>query len=76
MNIDSPPEENGPADGPSVNATTHGERYSYLLRLWRGGAGGGWCASLHSVQTGERHMFADVESLLAFLLEQASTPQR
>lgn len=50
------------------------ERHSYLLRLWRDGSKEAWRASLQSVQTGERHMFADLESLSAFLLEQSSTP--
>ena len=44
---------------------------SYLLRLWRSGADSGWRASLQSVQSGERHMFADLDSLLAFLVEQS-----
>ena len=48
---------------------------SYLLRLWRSNANGHWRASLQSVQSGERHMFADIDSLLAFLVEQ-SKPQR
>lgn len=47
---------------------------SYLLRLWRSGGDGGWRASLQSVQTGDRHMFADLESLLIFLVEQAQSP--
>ncbi|CAN5874699.1 hypothetical protein BH10CHL1_BH10CHL1_22280 [soil metagenome] len=46
---------------------------SYLLRLWRSSGDGGWRASLQSVQTNERHMFADLESLLAFLVEQAQS---
>jgi hypothetical protein len=50
------------------------DRHSYLLRLWRNGAAGGWRASLQSVQTGERHMFADLESLLAFLCDHARSP--
>ncbi|MEZ4656186.1 MAG: hypothetical protein R2911_01285 [Caldilineaceae bacterium] len=48
---------------------------SYLLRLWRSNVNGEWRASLQSVQSGERHMFADIDSLLAFLVEQ-SQPQR
>ena len=50
------------------------EHQSYLLRLWRSGGDGGWRASLQSVQTGERHMFADLDSLLAFLVEQSRPP--
>jgi hypothetical protein len=53
--------------GQEPNAATH---CSYLLRLWRSGEDGGWRASLQSIQTGERHMFADMESLFAFLVEQ------
>lgn len=49
------------------------EHHSYLLRLWRSSGDGQWRASLQSVQTGERHMFADLESLLSFLVE-ASKP--
>lgn len=47
---------------------------SYLLRLWRSGVDGSWRASLQSVQTSERHMFADLDSLLAFLVEQSRPP--
>ena len=42
-----------------------------MLRLWRSGVDSNWRASLQSVQTGERHMFADLDSLLAFLVEQS-----
>jgi hypothetical protein len=60
------------ASSPPLSATSHQVIHqSYLLRLWRSGADGQWRASLQSVQTGERHMFADLESLLAFLVEQA-----
>jgi len=52
----------------------HPTQQSYLLRLWRSGPDGQWRASLHAVQTGERHMFADLESLLAFLVEQSRPP--
>ena len=40
---------------------------SYLLRLWRSRSDTGWRGSLQSAQSGERHMFADMESLVAFL---------
>jgi hypothetical protein len=46
------------------------EHHSYLLRLWRSGAEATWRASLQSVSTSERHMFADLESLFAFLCTQ------
>jgi hypothetical protein len=48
-------------------AIFHREYSSYLLRLWRADADGGLRASLQSIPSGERHMFADLESLLAFL---------
>jgi hypothetical protein len=52
----------------------HQTHCSYLLRLWRGGEDGGWRASLQSIQTGERRMFANLESLLTFLIEQRCSP--
>ena len=50
-----------------------GQEYrSYLLRLWRTSLRGKptWRASLESAQTGERHAFADLESLFDFLERQ------
>ena len=44
------------------------EHWSYLLRIWRASGNTGWRASLQSIPDGERHMFADLDSLLAFLL--------
>ncbi len=42
---------------------------SYLLRLWKTQEDGNpvWRASLQSVQTGERKMFADLSALFEFL---------
>jgi hypothetical protein len=40
---------------------------SYLLRLWRTGASGGWQASLESPFTGERVGFPDLAALAAYL---------
>jgi hypothetical protein len=50
------------------------EYQSYLLRLWRAYNHGQaiWRASLESAQTGERHGFADLESLVAFLEQQTA----
>lgn len=42
---------------------------SYLLRLWRTQEGE-WHGSLQAAQNGERHLFADVESLVTFLYTQ------
>ena len=44
---------------------------AYMLRLWRVGDAGQpiWRASLESPHTGERHSFADLETLLRFLQE-------
>lgn len=43
----------------------------YLLRLWQESAGVPWHASLLSTATGERRGFGSLESLYAFLYEQA-----
>ncbi len=42
---------------------------SYLLRLWESDGAGEliWRASLESTDTGERHGFADLVSLFAYL---------
>jgi len=42
---------------------------AYMLRLWQVKPGGQsvWRASLESPHTGERHNFATIEQLLAFL---------
>jgi hypothetical protein len=59
-------EDGSAVDKIQLNILYPQEPCSYLLRLWHGGDGG-LRASLQSVQTGERHMFANLESLLAFL---------
>lgn len=43
---------------------------SYLVRLWGTGKGA-WRASLESPMTGERHGFASLKDLFAFLQAQA-----
>lgn len=61
---------------PDIRQPTGAEQHrhhSYLLRLWCSSASGVWQASLQSVQNGERHSFADLESLLAFLVEVVQT---
>jgi len=65
MSSQDPGQEDRPAE--QAHVTNHEEHWSYLLRLWRAGADGGWRASLQSIPAGERHMFADLDSLLAFL---------
>ncbi len=56
------------------------QRYlSYLLRLWRSDADEQsiWRASLENPHTGERHNFASLERLFAFLEDQiADRPER
>lgn len=42
---------------------------AYLVRLWREDAHT-WRASVEDPHTGERHTFASVEALLAYLKEQ------
>jgi len=59
--------EEGAAEPALVRPLNHQEHWSYLLRIWRAGGAGGWRASLQSIPAGERHMFADLESLLACL---------
>ena len=61
--------ENAPAP-PTPHTPRPAAYRSYLLRLWRDQALDGWHASLQSTQTGQRHSFADLDSLLAFLLTQ------
>jgi hypothetical protein len=68
MNSQDPGQEGRSADRAPAHATQREEHWSYLLRIWRAGGDGGWRASLQSIPAGERHMFADLESLLAFLL--------
>jgi hypothetical protein len=51
---------------------TESRRYlAYMLRLWQVGGEGelAWRASLESPHTGERHGFASLEALFAFLEE-------
>lgn len=45
---------------------------AFLLRLWQAGNGDApeWRFSLEDVRTHERHGFADMDSLVAFLEEQ------
>ncbi len=45
---------------------------SYLLRLWcvPGERGATWRASLENPQTGERHGFASLDAMVAFLRRQ------
>jgi hypothetical protein len=52
----------------------HSEYRSYLLRLWRGSAGGVWHASLESTATGQLVQFADLAALIAFLIEHIDEP--
>jgi len=55
-----------------MNSTVETRRYhAYLLRLWQTGEDESavWLASLEDPRTGERHGFADLNSLLAFLME-------
>lgn len=59
----------------SIPVEPHPAYRAYLLRLWRSSGDGDWRASLQSVRTGERHIFADMESLLSFLVD-ASPPLR
>ena len=68
MSSQDPDQQESAAEPVLVRRLYHQEHWSYLLRIWRAGGTGGWRASLQSIPEGERHMFADLESLLAFLL--------
>jgi hypothetical protein len=48
---------------------------SFLVRLWQPGHNGAalWHASLENPHTAERHYFANLEALFAFLEEQTTT---
>ena len=67
MSSQDPGNDDGTAEQRVTRPTYQQEHRSYLLRLWHAGGDGGWRASLQSIPAGERHMFADLESLLAFL---------
>jgi len=51
---------------------------AYLLRLWQITSGGNivWRASVESPHTGERHGFADLQTLFAFLEDKTGSPPR
>jgi hypothetical protein len=51
---------------------TESQYQSYLLRLWRAGGGKACRVMLEHVDSHERHGFADLEDLCAFLREQAN----
>jgi hypothetical protein len=68
---EQPPERQRDRNPRDPDAPVFPEHRAYLLRLWRNSADTPWRASLQSVSTGERHMFADLVSLMAFLLDHA-----
>jgi hypothetical protein len=51
---------------------------AYLLRLWQITSDGNlvWRASVESPHTGERHGFADLQALFAFLEDKTGCPTR
>ncbi|MFN8440637.1 MAG: hypothetical protein U0175_07715 [Caldilineaceae bacterium] len=59
-------------DLPSILQGTQTYR-SYLVRFWQSHEEGRWRASAQCVQTGSTVLFADVESLLAYLHKQVAT---
>jgi hypothetical protein len=52
------------------------EYQSYLLRLWRAGEEKAWRLMLEHVGTHERHGFADLEGLCAFLQKQMNDQEK
>jgi hypothetical protein len=76
MSTQRPRPDESTSDQTAGLTTQREARYSYLLRLWQSGAEANWCASLQSVRSGERHMFPDLETLFAFLIEHVrSSPE-
>lgn len=65
-----------PESQPSSSSQWLTQQRSYLLRLWCNGVDGEWHALLQSVQSGERHMFVDLEALLAFLVDEVYPPPK
>ena len=54
-----------------INVTSYAHRYrSYLVRLWQDAPEGPWRAVVQNVITNERHGFATLEELCAFLQDQ------
>ncbi|MBU1746664.1 MAG: hypothetical protein KKA73_03165 [Chloroflexi bacterium] len=47
---------------------------AYLLRLWQETPDQPWRVSLHEAATDQRHGFADLDRLLAFLQDQTRLP--
>ena len=58
----------------SSSSDTH-RYHAYLLRLWQTGEGATavWRVLLEDPRTGERHGFADLDGLFAFLNETCHT---
>ncbi len=52
------------------------EYQSYLLRLWRSSKGNAWRVMLEQIGSHQRHGFADLDSLCAFLHEQTDLVNR
>jgi hypothetical protein len=60
---------------PATGITIEQQQYlAYMLRLWQVSSDGEpiWRASLESPHTGERHGFANLEALFAFLEKQTA----
>ncbi len=61
---------------PQPNSETPTDLYrSYLIRFWRSHPLGELRVSLQNIQTGESTPFANVETLFAYLKEQATAPK-
>ena len=62
------------AVAPTPNPLRQRDRYrAYLVRLWQDGPQSPWRASTQCVQTGEKRIFADLDSLCTFLHAQTKT---
>lgn len=67
MSIHTTNQEESAQSGRTTEMVPQGQYEAYLLRLWWNDGQATWRASLQAVRTGERHMFADLDSLLTFL---------
>ena len=53
-----------------MNTNQQKSYQSYLLRLWRSSPHSPWHGSLQNTANGEKHAFADLPALVAFLVGQ------
>lgn len=60
------------ADKEEFDRAVYVRYQAYLLRLWQESTHTPWRLSLQNARTGEKHGFADLEALCAFLRDQTT----